>query len=83
MGEEKKDAVSDVRREGDDGGAKKETTGKARRRRIVGPVPRTATSGADQEQATKHESPLDWSIRGAAEKGRQPQGARAETSGEE
>ena len=35
------------------------------------------------EQATKHHSPVDWSIRGAAEKGRQAQGARAGKSREE
>ena len=83
MGEEKKNFISDVRREGDDRATQKETTGKARRRRTVGPVPWTGTSGADQEQATKQQSPLDWSIRSAAEKGRQAQGARAGTSQKE
>ena len=80
VGEEKKATVSEVRREGGNGAAQKETTSKARRRRIVGPVPRTGTSVPGQEQATKHQSPLDWSIQGAAEKGRQAQGARARTS---
>ena len=56
-GEEKKDAVSEMRREGDDGAATQETNGKARRtRKDVGPEPRTGTSGAGQEQAAKHQS---------------------------
>ena len=56
-GEEKRHAVSEMGREGDDGAAPQETNGKARvRRNDVGPVPGTGTSGAGQEQATKHQS---------------------------
>ena len=47
------------RREGDEGVALKDTTGKTRRRRKEGTVPRTGTSGADLEQATKRRGNLD------------------------
>ena len=83
MGEEKEATISEVRREGDKGTAWTEPPSKARRRRILGPMPRTGTSGAGQEQATKHQGPLDWSIQGAEETGRQAQGTRTGTSGEE
>ena len=82
LGEEKNATVSEVRREGDEGTAWTGPPGNARRRRIMGPMPRTGTSGASQEQATKHHGPLDWSIQGAEETARQKQGARAGTSGD-
>ena len=72
-----------VRREGDEGAAQKETTGTARGRRKGGTVPRAGASGADQEQATKHQGNLDWNIWGATEKGRQAQRAQAGTAEEE
>ena len=46
-------------------------------------MPRTGTSRADQEQAPKHQSTLDWNIRGVAKKGRQAQAAGTGISGEE
>ena len=56
-GEGKKDADSEMERERDDGAAPQVTIGKARRQRNdVGPVPRTGTSGAGQEQAAKLQS---------------------------
>ena len=73
----------DPRREGDEGAAQKETTGKAGRRRKEGTVPRTGTSGADQEKATKHQGNLDWIIRGATEKRRKAQRAQTGTAEEE
>ena len=61
----------DERKEGDEGAAQKETAGKTRRRRKEGTVPRTGTSGADLEQATKRQGNLRWITRGATERGRQ------------
>ena len=46
MGEETKNKNSYERREGDEGAAQKETTGKAGRRKKIGAVPQTGTSGA-------------------------------------
>ena len=77
--------VREVRREGDEGAARTDTPGKARRRRIHrgrGPGA-TDWNIRGQKQATKHQGPLDWSIQGAEETGRQAQGAPTGTSGEE
>ena len=57
MGEETKIMNRDERREGDEGAAQKETTGKARRRRKVGTVPRTGTSGARKKP---HNNGAPW-----------------------
>ena len=74
----------DGRREGDEGAAQKETAGKTRTRRKEGTVPRTATSRADLEQATKRQGYLGAITPGATERGRQAaQRARAGATEEE
>ena len=57
MGDETKNMNRYERREGEEGAAQKETTGKARRRKKVGTIPRTATSGARKKP---HSNGAPW-----------------------